>query len=81
MVKASNKIGTNEADTVPYKSILESEAFRKIRYFGDIPRQLFYHHIVKISQKHIFAVLLIHNTTLLSMVIKPGSDFALVCLI
>ena len=40
-------------------------AFRTIKYFGDIPRQLLciygFDHKVKIIQKHVFVVLLIHN--------------------
>ena len=42
-----------------------SEAFRNIKYFGTIQRQLFYvkqfNHKAKIPRKPIFAVLLIHT--------------------
>ena len=34
------KIGTKETDT-RHRSIIGLGAFRKIKYFGDIPRQLF----------------------------------------
>ena len=50
---------------MPHRSIIALEAFRKIKYFGDIPRQLLsiygFDHEVKIIQKHVFVVLLIHN--------------------
>ena len=49
-----------------YRSNIGLGVFRKIEYFEDIPRQLFcvwgFDHKVKVPQKDIFAVLLIHNT-------------------
>ena len=43
-------------------SIIGLRTFWKMKYFGDIPRQLLcIYHKVKIIQKHIFAVLFIHN--------------------
>ena len=39
MVKVSKLVQRN---LIPYRSIIESGAFRKIKYFGDSPRQLFY---------------------------------------
>ena len=54
MVKVSKLV---QSKLIPYRSIIGLEAFRKINYFGDIPRQ------VKIIQKCNFAVLLTHNIT------------------
>ena len=68
MVKVSELV---QRKLIPYRSNIGSRAFRKIKYFGNIPRQLFcvqgfdhkvkVPHMVKSPQKHIFAVLLIHN--------------------
>ena len=53
---------------IPYRSNIGSGAFRNIKYSGDIPKQLFcvqgFDHKVKVSQKHIFVVLLIHSMNL-----------------
>ena len=50
---------------IPHRSIIGLGEFRKIKYFGDIPKQLLcvlgFDHKVKIIQKHVFVVLLIHN--------------------
>ena len=50
---------------IRYRSMIGLGAFRKIKHFGAIPRQLLciwgFDHKVKTIQKHIFAVLLIHN--------------------
>ena len=50
---------------IPHRSIIGLGAFRKIKYFGDISRQIMciygFDHRVKIIQKHNFVVLLIHN--------------------
>ena len=55
----------NGKGLIPYGSMIGLGAFRKIKYFGDIPRQLLciwgFDHKVKIIQKHIFAFLLIHS--------------------
>ena len=49
---------------MPHGSIIGLGAFRKGKYFGDIPRQLLciwgFDHKVKIIQR-VFVVLLIHN--------------------
>ena len=62
MVKVSKLL---QMKLISYKSIIGLGALRKITYFGDIPGQLLckkgFDHKVKIIQKHIFAVLLIHN--------------------
>ena len=54
-----------QSKLIPYRSIIGSGASRKTKYSGGIPRQLLYvkgfDHKVKIPQKHIFTVLLIHN--------------------
>ena len=71
MVKVSEVV---QRKLIPYRSIIGSGAFRKIKYFGGIPRQLLcvqgFDHKVKIPEKHIFAVLLIHN-------INPTAEKAL----
>ena len=50
---------------IPHRSITGLGAFQKIKYFGDNPRQLLrikgFGHKVKIIQKHVFVVLLMHN--------------------
>ena len=50
---------------IPHRSIIGLGACRKVKYFGDIPRQLLciegFHQKVKIIQKLVFVVLLIHN--------------------
>ena len=47
---------------IPHRSIIGLGAFRKIKYFGDIPRQLLcMNHKVKIIQKHVFVLLVTHN--------------------
>ena len=62
MVKVSKMA---QRKLIPHRSIIGLGAFRKIKYFGDIPRQLLciygFDHKVKIIQKHVFVVLLIHN--------------------
>ena len=62
MVKVSKLV---QRKLIPHRSIIGLGAFRKIKYFGDIPRQLLciygLNHKVKIIQKHVFVVLLIHN--------------------
>ena len=54
MVKVSKLV---QRKLIPYRSIIGFGAFRKIKYFGDIPRKLLckkgFDHKVKILQKHI----------------------------
>ena len=59
MVKVSKLVPRK---LIRYRSNIGSGAFRRIKYFRDIPRQLFcvFHHKVKIPQKHV-CVLFIHN--------------------
>ena len=56
---------------IPHRSIIGLGAFRKIKYFRDESTQLLcilgFDHKVKIIQKHVFVVLLIHN-------INPTAD-------
>ena len=70
MVKVSKLV---QRKLIPYRSIIGLEAFRKIKYFGDVSRQLLciyrFDHKVKIIQKHIFAVLLIRSPS--GDIIKP----------
>ena len=53
MVKVSKSV---RRKLIPYRSYIGSGAFRKIKYFGDIPGQLFcvlgFDHKVKVAQKH-----------------------------
>ena len=50
---------------IPHRSMIGLGAFRKVKYFGDTHRHLLciygFDHKVKIIQKHVFVVLLIHN--------------------
>ena len=50
---------------IPHRSMIGLGEFRKIKYFGDIPRQLLciygFDNQVKIIQRCVFVVLLIHN--------------------
>ena len=53
MVKVSTLV---QRKLIPFRSNIGLGAFRKIKYFGEIPMQLL------VPQQHIFAVLLIDST-------------------